>query len=397
MTERFRSCDLDRILGRNTVISTSMTEYPNLFSPLQAGAFSLKHRVIMAPLTRMRSALPGDVPRALNVEYYRQRASEGGLIVSEATQISLQGKGYPGAPGIHTDAQVEGWQAVTEAVHAKGGQILLQLWHVGRNSHSSLHPDDGLPVAPSAIAPRIGKALTADFQQADYETPRALELTELPGIVEQYRAAAIRAQAAGFDGVEIHGANGYLLDQFLEDGTNHRTDAYGGPIENRARLLLQVMDAVIGVWGAERVGVRLSPYGHFGDMQDSDPVALFGYVLQQLSARSVAYAHLVEPRVGNAGADVPIDETAKRTARIFRDAFAGVLISAGGYAAEEAERTIAGGYADAVAFGRLFIANPDLPERFRSGAPLKWPDRASFYGGTEVGYTDYPSLETADR
>jgi N-ethylmaleimide reductase len=197
--------------------------------------------------------------------------------------------------------------------------------------------------------------------------------------------------------VEIHSANGYLLDQFLEDGSNHRTDAYGGSIENRVRLLLQVTNAVIGEWGAERVGVRLSPYGHFGDMQDSDPVALFGYALQQLSARRVAYAHLVEPRVGNAGADAPIDETAKRTARIFRNAFAGVLISAGGYTAAEAEKTIANGYADAIAFGRLFIANPDLPERFRSGAPLNMPDRASFYGGTEVGYTDYPALETADR
>lgn len=374
-----------------------MNELSHLFSPFQAGAFSLKHRVVMAPLTRMRSAQPGDVPRPLNAEYYRQRASDGGLIVSEATQISLQGKGYPGAPGIHTDAQVEGWQAVTEAVHAKGGLIVLQLWHVGRNSHSSLHPEDGLPVAPSAIAPTTGKAFTANFQQADYETPRALELGELPGIIEQYRAAAVRAQAAGFDGVEIHSANGYLLDQFLEDGSNHRTDAYGGSIENRARLLLEVTDAVTGVWGAERAGVRLSPYGRFGDMQDSNPAALFSYVLQQLSARHIAYAHLVEPRVGNAGADAPIDESAKRTAKTFRDAFAGVLVSAGGYSAAEAETTIASGYADAVAFGRLFIANPDLPERFRTGAPLNAPDRASFYGGSEVGYTDYPALQAADR
>jgi N-ethylmaleimide reductase len=374
-----------------------MSEYSKLFSPLQVGAFSLKHRVVMAPLTRMRSAQPGDVPQALNAEYYRQRASEGGLIISEATQISLQGKGYPGAPGIHTDAQVKGWQGITEAVHASGGLILLQLWHVGRNSHSSHHPKDGLPVAPSAIAPKFGKAWTAEFVQAEYETPRALELAELSGIVEQYRAAAVRAQAAGFDGVEIHSANGYLLDQFLEDGTNHRTDAYGGSIENRARLLLEVTDAVVGVWGAERVGVRLSPYGRFGDMHDSDPAALFRYVLQQLSARKIAYAHLVEPRVGNAGADAPIDESAKRTAQTFRDSFAGVLISAGGYTAAEAEKTIASGYADAVAFGRLFIANPDLPERFRTGAQLNRPDRTSFYGGTEVGYTDYPALEPAGR
>ena len=371
-----------------------MSQYQHLFSPLQAGAFALKHRIVMAPLTRLRSAQPGDVPQPLNVEYYGQRASDGGLIVSEATQISLQGKGYPAAPGIHSAEQVAGWRAVTQAVHAKKGLIVLQLWHVGRNSHSSLHPEEGLPVAPSAIAPKTGKALRADFSQADYETPRALELAEIPGIVEQYRKGAQNAKDAGFDGVEIHGANGYLLDQFLEDSTNHRTDQYGGSIENRARLLMEVTDAVIGVWGADRVGVRLSPFGAFGDMHDSDPVALFRYVLEQLSARKIAYAHLVEPRVGNAGADAPIDQTAERTAEIFRAAFPGALISAGGYSAAEAERSIATGHADAVAFGRLFIANPDLPERFRRNAPLNQYDRSSFYGGTEAGYTDYPLLET---
>ena len=287
-----------------------MSTYSHLFSPLRAGAFALKHRVVMAPLTRLRSAQPGDVPQPLNVQYYGQRASDGGLIVSEATQISLQGKGYPAAPGIQSAEQVAGWRAVTKAVHAKGGLIVLQLWHVGRNSHSSLHPEDGLPVAPSAIAPKTGKALQADFQQADYETPRALELAEIPGIIEQYRRGAQNAKDAGFDGVEIHGANGYLLDQFLEDGSNQRTDAYGGSIENRSRLLLEVTDAVIGVWGADRVGVRLSPYGSFGDMRDSNPVALFSYVLEQFSARQIAYAHLVEPRVGNAGGGSPIDDSA---------------------------------------------------------------------------------------
>ncbi len=371
-----------------------MSEYPALFSPLRAGAFSLKHRVVMAPLTRMRSAQPGDVPQALNVEYYGQRASDGGLIVSEATQISMQGKGYPGAPGIHSAAQVEGWRAVTEAVHAKGGLIVLQLWHVGRNSHSTLHPADGLPVAPSAIAPKVGKAFRADFQQTEYETPRALGLAELPGIVEQYRKGAQNARTAGFDGVEIHSANGYLLDQFLQDGSNHRTDAYGGSIENRARLLMEVADAVIAVWGADRVGVRLAPYGTFGDMSDSNPLTLFSYVLEQLSARQIAYAHLVEPRVGNAGANAPLDASAVRTAETFRKAFPGTLISAGGYSAAEAERSIASGYADAVAFGRLFIANPDLPERFRRNAPLNEPNRATFYGGTEAGYTDYGALES---
>ncbi len=370
-----------------------MTQYPHLLSPLRVGAFSLKHRVVMAPLTRMRSAQPGDVPQPLNVEYYRQRASEGGLIVSEATQISLQGKGYPAAPGIHTAAQVEGWRAVTDAVHGKGGIIVLQLWHVGRNSHSSLHPEDGLPVAPSAIAPKTGKALRPDFTQVEYETPRALTIEELPGIVEQYRRGAENARAAGFDGVEIHSANGYLLDQFLQDGSNHRTDAYGGSIENRARLLLEVTDAVTAVWGADRVGVRLAPFGTFGDMSDSDPVSLFTYVLEQLSARGIAYAHLVEPRVGNAGQGAPLDPSAVRTAQTFRTAFQGVLISAGGYTAAEAEQSITTGYADAIAFGRLFISNPDLPERFRRDAPLNEYNRATFYGGTEKGYTDYPQLE----
>lgn len=370
-----------------------MSSYPTLFSPLRVGALQLEHRVVMAPLTRLRSAQPGDVPRTLNAEYYRQRASKGGLIISEATQISLQGKGYPAAPGIHSAEQVAGWRQVTQAVHDRGGLILLQLWHVGRNSHSSLHPEEGLPVAPSAIAPKTGKALQADFKPATYEVPRALETAEIPGIVEQYRQGAQNAKDAGFDGVEIHSANGYLLDQFLEDGSNKRTDQYGGSIENRARLLMEVTDAVTGVWGADRVGVRLSPYGSFGDMHDSDPVALFTYVLNQLSRRGVAYVHLVEPRAGNAGAGAPIDQNAPSTSRIFREAFPGVLISAGGYTGEEAEQTLESGKADAIAFGRLFIANPDLPDRLRRNAPLNKPDRATFYGGTEVGYTDYPALE----
>ena len=341
----------------------------------------------------MRSSQPGDIPNALNAEYYAQRASPGGLLISEATQISRQGKGYPAAPGIHSAEQVEGWRLVTDAVHAKGGLIFLQLWHVGRVSHSSLHPETGLPVSASAIAIADGaKAFTADFQPAEYETPRALETAELPGIVEDYRRAAVNAMAAGFDGVEVHSANGYLLDQFLEDKTNHRTDEYGGSIENRARLLLEVTEAVIGVWGKGRVGVRLSPFGTFSDMGDSNPVALFSYVLEQLSARGVAYAHIVEPRVGSAGKGAPIDHSQPRTAHIFRKAFDGVLISAGGYTAETGEETIAEGFADAVAYGRLFIANPDLAQRFLENAELNAPDRSTFYGGAEKGYVDYPSL-----
>jgi N-ethylmaleimide reductase len=376
-----------------------MSNSSRLFSPLQVGDLQLSHRVVLAPLTRLRSTQPGDVPNALNAEYYAQRSTEGGLLISEATQISRQGKGYPGAPGIHSAEQVEGWRLVTEAVHAKGGLIFLQLWHVGRSSHTSLHPETGLPVSASAIAIADGsKALTPEFQQVAFETPRALETAELPGIVKDYSCAAVNALAAGFDGVEIHSANGYLLDQFLEDTTNHRTDQYGGSIENRARLLLEVTDAVVEVWGKGRVGVRLSPYGKFNDMGDSDPVALFSYVLEQLSSRGVAYAHLVEPRVGSAGAGAPIDNSAPLTSHVFRKAFPGVLISAGGYTAESAEETVEDGYADAIAFGRLFISNPDLPERIRLHAPLNTPDRSTFYGGTAKGYTDYPALaaETAN-
>ena len=372
-----------------------MSNFPKLFSSLQVGELKLAHRVVMAPLTRMRSTQPGDVPNAMNAEYYGQRASEGGLIISEATQISRQGKGYPAAPGIHSAAQIEGWKLVTQAVHAKGGLIFLQLWHVGRMSHTSLHPETGLPVSASAIAVADGsKTFTAEFKPVPYETPRALEIEEIEEIIDDYRDAALNAKAAGFDGVEVHSANGYLLDQFLEDKTNQRTDEYGGSIENRARLLMEVTDAVIEVWGSDRVGVRLSPYGTFGDMGDSDPVALFTYVLKQLSAKNIAYAHVIEPRASDAGGGKPTNDAAPRTAEIFRKVFDGVLISAGGYTGETAEQTIADGYADAVAFGRLFIANPDLPERLRTGAELNAPDRRTFYGGTAKGYTDYPALDT---
>ncbi len=374
-------------------IQCHVSKFPLLFSPLTVGDLALQHRIVMAPLTRMRSTQPGDIPNALNALYYEQRATPGGLLITEATQISLQGKGYPAAPGIHSPEQVEGWKLVTEAVHAKGGFIFLQLWHVGRISHSSLHPEQGLPVSASAIAPNDGgMALTSHFQQVPFETPRALTLEELPGIVADYAQAAANAKAAGFDGVEIHSANGYLLDQFLEDKTNHRTDSYGGSIENRSRLLLEVVDAVTEVWGKGRVGVRLSPFGTFSDMGDSNPVALFSYVLEQLSAKGIAYAHLVESRAGNAGGGAAMDNTAPNNAEIFKKSFPGVLISAGGYTAESAEAALGAGIADAVAFGRWFISNPDLPKRFRLGAELNAYDRSTFYGGTEKGYTDYPAL-----
>ncbi len=363
-----------------------------LFEPLALGDLTLAHRVVLAPLTRLRSTQPGDVPNTLNATYYAQRATPGGLLITEATQISLEGKGYPAAPGIYTEEQVEGWRTVTDAVHAKGGYLFAQLWHVGRISHSSLHPEIGLPVSASAIAPAEGKALTAAFQPVDFETPRALTLNELPRIVADYTHAARCAQAAGFDGVELHAANGYLIDQFLEDGVNHRTDAYGGSIENRSRLLLEVIEALIAVWGAGRVGIRLSPWGKFNSMSDSNPLPLFTYVLQQLAVRSIAYAHLVEPRA-NGGADGNLDASAPDAAASFRKAFPGALISAGGYLGETASQAVASGHADAIAFGRWFISNPDLPRRLQLGATLNRYDRSTFYGGTEKGYTDYPTLE----
>lgn len=363
-----------------------------LFDPLIAGDFHLPNRIVMAPLTRMRSKQPGNIPHELNATYYAQRA-EAGLIISEATQVCQQGQGYPGTPGIHSAEQVAGWKLVTDAVHAAGGRIVLQLWHVGRISHSSHQPDNALPVAPSAIAAENSGTMTADWKPTPILTPRALETEEIPGIVEAFAHGARLAKEAGFDGVEVHGANGYLLDQFLQDGSNKRTDRYGGSIENRARLLLEVVDAVVAVWGAGRVGVRLSPYGTFNDVSDSDPVALFTHVLSQLSARSIAFVDLIEPRSSSAGARDTILEGRPDVAELFRSSFKGVLISAGGYTPDSAAETVSLGKADAVSFGRLFIANPDLPSRIAAHAPLNRYDRATFYGGGEKGYTDYPRLE----
>jgi len=366
---------------------------PNLFDRLTLGDMTLQNRIIMAPLTRMRSKQPGNIPYALNAEYYAQRASAG-LIISEATQISQQGQGYPATPGIHSPEQIAGWKLVTDAVHAKGGKIFLQLWHVGRISHSSHQPEGQPPVAPSAIQPS-GKTFTANWQQVDFETPHALEIQEIKTIIDDYRNASENAKHAGFDGVEVHGANGYLLDQFLQDGSNTRTDAYGGSIENRAKLLLEVVDAAVGVWGKGRVGVRLSPYGTFNDMSDSDPAALFSYVLEQLNQRQIAYVHMIEPRATGAGGSDAVVGDAPSTSALFRQAFDGVFISAGGYTPESAKQTVEAGLADAVAFGRLYIANPDLPERIKAGAALNPYHRATFYGGAEKGYTDYPFLAQA--
>lgn len=360
-----------------------MSENKTLFTPVQLGAYALPNRIVMAPLTRNRAG-KDNVPHKLNAEYYRQRASAG-LIISEATQVSPQGVGYPATPGIHSDAQVEGWQLVTDAVHRQGGRIFLQLWHVGRISHPSLQPNGELPVAPSAIAPQ-GSAMTYSGEQP-FVTPRALETDEIPGLVEDFRQGAKNALAAGFDGVEVHGANGYLIDQFLRDGTNRRTDAYGGSVENRARLLLEITQAAIDVWGSDRVGVRLSPSGTFNDMSDSDPRTTFGYAIQALNPLNLAYLHLIEP----SEADLRHGGTAIPT-REFRPLYDGTLMVNWDYDQTSGEAAIAAGNADLVSYGKLFIANPDLPKRFKLDAPLNQPDPSTFYGGGAEGYTNYPAL-----
>jgi len=342
----------------------------------------------MAPMTRSRAG-EGLVPTELMATYYTQRASAG-LIVTEATQVSPRGIGYIYTPGIYTDAQVAGWKLITDAVHERGGKIFLQLWHVGRISHPSLQPNGEPPVAPSAIAPK-GQAFTYEGLKP-FETPRALDTAEIPGVIAEFANGALLAQRAGFDGVEIHAANGYLIDQFLQDNTNHRTDVYGGSVENRARFLLEVTEAVVEVWGADRVGVRLSPRGTFNDMGDSDREATFTYAVEQLDRFGLAYLHLVEPIGGMmAEALVPGERLSPR----FRELFHGPIIANGGYDKASANEVLASGEADLVAFGTLFISNPDLPERFASDAPLVEAERATFYGGGEQGYTDYPALAEA--
>jgi N-ethylmaleimide reductase len=354
-----------------------------LLSSLPFGAVALPNRVLMAPLTRSRSKQPGDVPWALNAEYYAQRASAG-LIVGEATQVSPQGKGYAFTPGLHSDDQVAGWRLVTDAVHAAGGRIFAQLWHVGRISHVDLQPDGQAPVAPSALQAASQTYVSATSGMVDVSAPRALALDELPGVVDQFRRAAEHAQAAGFDGVEIHGANGYLLDQFTRDSSNHRTDAYGGSLENRLRLPLEIASAVVDVWGGDCVGYRISPTGTFNDMSDSDPVATFGALAGGLSALGLVYIHVVESFAGQ-----PRDAA---TPRAVREAFDQVYIANGGYTPQTARERVEAGHADAVAFGTAFLANPDLPARIAVGADLNAPDPATFYGGDAKGYTDYPAL-----
>lgn len=354
----------------------------NLFSPAKLGDITLNNRIVMAPLTRNRAG-EGGVPQSMNVTYYEQRATAG-LIVTEATPISAMAHGYPALPGIYTDAQVAGWRKVTEAVHAKGGKIVIQLWHVGRISHPSLLPGNALPVAPSAIKP-AGQAFTYQGL-VDYVEPRALTLDELPAIIQDYVHATKCAAQAGFDGVEIHAANGYLLDQFLRDGSNKRTDKYGGSYENRARLLMEVTQAVVDVIGAGKVGVRLSPVNPFNDMKDSNPQALFNYVAEALNQFGLAYLHAVEGGIHGGGKSDPFDFVA------FRKLFKGAYVANLAYDKARGQAAVASGHADAIAYGVPFIANPDLVARYAKDAPLNEADATTFYGGDEKGYIDYPVL-----
>ena len=358
---------------------TTPSSISTLFSPAQIGSVPVANRIVMAPLTRSRAAA-GNVPHALNEVYYAQRASAG-LIISEATQITPQGQGYPRTPGIHSAEQVAGWQSVTRAVHARGGKIFLQLWHVGRVSHPLTQADGGLPVAPSAIQP-AGEIYTEQGMKP-FVTPRALALDEIPALVADFRQAAENAKAAGFDGVEVHAANGYLLDQFLRDGTNRRDDAYGGRIENRARLLREVIEAVLQVWQPSQVGVRLSPTNPFNDIADSTPQASFEAVATQLNAYGLAYLHVVQE--AKDGFDY----------MRLRQAFRGAYITNGGYERDSAIAELAQERADFVAFGKLFIANPDLPARLLSNGPYNVPRPESFYAGGSEGYDDYPALDAA--
>jgi N-ethylmaleimide reductase len=355
----------------------------DIFSPFKLGPLQLPNRVVMAPMTRNRAGR-GNVPGPLNTTYYAQRASAG-LIISEATQISPQGVGYPGTPGIHSVEQIAGWKGVTDAVHQAGGRMFLQLWHVGRISHPSLQPDGALPVAPSAIAP-AGQAMTAEGLKP-FVAPRALETEEIAGIVEDYRQAARNARDAGFDGVELHGANGYLIDQFLRDRSNRRTDRYGGTAQNRVRFLIEVVEAIVGEWGAQCVGVRLSPTNPFNDMADGNSASTFATAVAELNRFGLAYLHIVEPAASDPMGDGEVPDI-----RFFRKLWRGALMGNKGYDLARANAVIQAGWADLVSFAVLFLANPDLPVRFRRGGPFNPPDRKTFYGGTAAGYTDYPPI-----
>ncbi|MBX9961425.1 MAG: alkene reductase [Burkholderiales bacterium] len=365
-----------------------------LFEPVRLGGLELPHRIVMAPLTRSRARQPGNVPAPLNACYYAQRASAA-LIITEATQVSMQGQGYAWTPGIHSREQIDSWQQVSEAVHEAGGRMVMQLWHVGRISHPALQPDQMLPVAPSAIG-ASGQAFIenerGEPELVPFVAPRSLQLEEMPYLVRQYTRGARNAQRAGMDGVEVHAANGYLLDQFLESGTNQRTDEYGGSVQNRARLLMEVVETACEVWGPERVGVRISPLGSFNDMSDDNPEETFGHVAERLNDYNLAYLHLINPASAQVEQGLPPAPRALRMVELIRSTYRGKLVLCGGFDRDSAEAWLKMGRADVIAFGRKFLANPDLPERFRQRVPLNKDDSSTYYGGGAKGYTDYPSL-----
>src|SRR3954451_1219257 len=363
-----------------------MSTASKLFEPYQLGPLKLPNRLVMAPLTRNR-ALAGFVPGPLAAEYYSQRASAG-LLVTEASHVSQQGQGYQDTPGIYSKEQVAGWRKVTERVHARGGRIFIQIWHVGRISHTTLQPNGGAPVGPSAIRARGKTFVGGTF--TDISEPRVLALEEIPGIIEDFRRGAANAMAAGFDGVEIHGANGYLLDQFAKDGANKRSDAYGGSIENRAKLMLEVSKVVAAEAGAERTGIRISPVTPANDVSDSNPQPLFNHIVEGLNALKLAYIHVIEGATGGPRDIAPFDYGS------LRKRFEGAYVANNGYDFELATKVLAANQADLIAFGKPFISNPDLVERLKKGAPLNEWDKATFYGGGAKGYTDYPTLEAAE-
>jgi N-ethylmaleimide reductase len=362
-----------------------MSTPTKLFEPSKLGPITLENRLVMAPLTRNRAVPPGMVPSPLAVDYYGQRASAG-LLVTEASQVSQQGQGYQDTPGIYSKEQVAAWRKVTDRVHGRGGHIFIQLWHVGRISHTALQAGGAAPIAPSAIRAKGKTFVNGTF--ADVSEPRALELSEIPGIIEDFRRGAANAKEAGFDGVEIHGANGYLLDQFAKDGANKRTDSYGGSIENRARLMLEVSKAVAAEIGAEHTGIRISPVTPANDISDSNPQPLFDYIVDQLNALKLIYIHVIEGATGGPRDIAPFDYAS------LRKRFAGAYVANNGYDFELANKVLAEGAADLIAFGKPFISNPDLVERLKRGAPLNDWDKATFYGGGAKGYTDYPTLQT---
>jgi len=362
-----------------------MSTPSKLFEPFKLGPITLDNRLVMAPLTRNRAVPPGMVPSPLAIDYYGQRASAG-LLVTEASQVSQQGQGYQDTPGIYSPEQVAAWRKVADRVHERGGHIFIQLWHVGRISHTALQAGGAAPVAPSAIRAKTKTFVNGTF--ADVSEPRALKLSEIPGIIDDFKRAAANAREAGFDGVEIHGANGYLLDQFAKDGANKRTDAYGGSIENRARLMLEVSKAVAGEIGAERTGIRISPVTPANDISDSNPQPLFDHIVDRLNALKLVYIHVIEGATGGPRDIAPFDYAS------LRKRFSGAYVANNGYDFALATKVLAEGAADLIAFGKPFISNPDLVERLRRGAPLNEWDKATFYGGGAKGYTDYPTLQT---